>query len=382
MGPRTVAIVVDRPRGVLPPVTVGSPWWPEVEPVVAAVREQFGLEIVVLRLLSGDQVPGGAVTYLAEVVHGDPSAHLSPWPDPLPDDELRLPYARPGGPAADLAWASRHVTVTGAPVQVKTWNLSSIWRVPTAAGTVWLKHVPPFFAHEPLVLDALGPFAPVPKLLAGEPARMLLADVAGYDCYDATEPQLMAMTDALVDLQLEVGPTPLPLLELGLPDWRQPAFLRLAAGVIERDAPADVADRLHRLVDDLPARFAALAECGLPDVLVHGDFHPGNVRWSGAGPVLLDWGDCGIGHPLLDFPAFLHRAGSSFAVVRERWLMRWGAAWPGSDPERAAAVIEPLAALRQAIIYRGFLDGIEATEQVYHRDDVTTWLREAARLAG
>ena len=145
---------------------------------------------------------------------------------------------------------------------------------------------------------------------------------------------------------------------------------------------ADVADALHHLVDDLPARFAALAACGLPDVLVHGDFHPGNVRWSGAGPVLLDWGDCGIGHPLLDFPAFLHRAGSSVPVVRERWLRRWGAAWPGSDPERAAAVIEPLAALRQAIIYRGFLDGIEATEHVYHRDDVATWLREAARLAG
>jgi hypothetical protein len=366
---------------VLPPFTVASPWWPEVEPVVEAVRDRFALEVVVLRLLAGTEFPGGPVTYLAEVVDGDPSGFLSPWPDPLPDDDLRLPYARPGGPAADLAWAEQHVTVTGAAVQVKTWNLSSIWRLPAAEGTVWLKHVPPFFAHEPLVLDALGPQARVPRLVAGEPGRMLLADVPGYDCYDATEAQLAAMVDALVDLQLTLGPDPLTLLDLGAPDWRAPAFGRLAADVVERDAAPEDAEALRRLLDDLPARFALLSECGLPDVLVHGDFHPGNVRWSNGGPVLLDWGDCGLGHPLFDFPAFMARAGRSTEALRRRWLGRWAAARPGSDPERAAMVIAPLAALRQAIVYRRFLDGIEPSEHIYHRHDVGTWLREAARLS-
>ena len=69
--------MLDRPRGVLPPVTVASPWWPEVEPVVAAVRERFGLDVVVLRLLHG---AGVDVTYLAELAGGDPSPWLSPWP--------------------------------------------------------------------------------------------------------------------------------------------------------------------------------------------------------------------------------------------------------------------------------------------------------------
>jgi Phosphotransferase enzyme family len=380
MGPRTVSVVLHRPRGALPPFTVASPWWPEVEPVVEGVRERYGIDVVVLRLLAAREWPGGPVTYLAELRRGDPSAFLSPWPDPLAEDDLRLPYARPGGPGADLAWADQHVTLKGAPVQVKTWNLSSIWRLPTAAGPVWLKHVPPFFAHEPFVLDALGPDAPVPPVLAGEPGRMLLADVPGYDCYDATEPQLAAMVDALVDLQLAVGSRTAGFLEVGVADWRAPAFQRLAADVIDRDAPEDHADVLRRLLDDIPARFAALEECGLPDVLVHGDFHPGNVRWSGDGPVLLDWGDCGIGHPMFDFPAFLQRAGSAVEALRRRWLGRWAAAWPGSEPERAATVIEPLAALRLAIVYRGFLDGIEQSEQVYHRDDVATWLRQAALL--
>jgi hypothetical protein len=372
-----VSVVLDRPRGVLPPVDVATPWWPDVEPVVAEVRERFGLEVIVLRLLgAADQ----DVTYLAELASGDPAPWLSPWSEALPDDERRLPYARPGGPAADLVWAADHVTVTGAPVQVKTWNLSSIWRLPTAAGTVWLKHVPPFFGHEPLVLAAIAGVAPVPPLVAGEPGRMLLGDVPGYDCWQADRAQREAMVDALVDLQAWSAGRVAELFALGLPDWRAGALPALAADVVARDAPVGDADVLRRLVDDLPARFAGLVECGLPDVVVHGDYHPGNVRWSNGGPVILDWGDSGIGHPLLDLAAFTEEAGDATASLRERWCRRWAAAVPGSDPTRAAELIAPVAALRQAIIYRHFLDGIEASEHVYHRADVPMWLRRAAGL--
>jgi hypothetical protein len=201
---RTVSVVLDRPRGVLPPVDVTTPWWPDVEPVVLAMRERFGLDVIVLRLLGGAD---HEVTYLAELASGDPTPWLSPWSEALPDDERRLPYARPGGPAADLAWAAEHVTLTAAPMQVKTWNLSSIWRLPTAAGTVWLKHVPPFFGHEPLVLAAIAGVAPVPAVVAGEPRRMLLADVPGYDCWPADQTQREAMVDALVDLQVWSAPS-------------------------------------------------------------------------------------------------------------------------------------------------------------------------------
>lgn len=44
-------------------------------------------------------------------------------------------------------------------------------------------------------------------------------------------------------------------------------------------------------------------------------------------------------------------------------------------------LLEPVAALRQAVIYRGFLDGIEPSERVYHADDPPLWLRRAAELA-
>src|SRR4051794_428290 len=131
--------------GTLPVYEVPMPWWPEAEPVVTGAREHFGVDVTVLRLIAStpvERAAGGPVTYLAEVAER-PEVDLQPWPadapDPLPDEPLRLPYAMPGGPAHDLAWADERLTAAGQPrsgaaVQVKSWNLSSVWRLPTADG--------------------------------------------------------------------------------------------------------------------------------------------------------------------------------------------------------------------------------------------------------
>ncbi len=378
MGPRHVTVVLDDPRGRLPPFTVPTPWWHEVESVVAAVRIRFGLDIVVLRILAGERPFETPVTYLAELVSGHPTS-LSPWPHPLTDDPLRLPYARPGGPGADLAWAATFVDLVAPAVQVRTWNLSSIWRLPTADGTVWLKHVPPFFSHEPAMLAALAGWAPVPRLIVGEPGRMLMADVPGHDGYDETGPALEAMIDTLVELQAAGRPTVDELLSLGVPDWRSEPFVRAATDVVERHV-GDVDARA--VLDELPVRFAALEECGLDDGLVHGDFHSGNVRWTGDGPVLLDWGDCGVGHPLLDMTSFVDRAAGDRNRLAEHWIQRWTERVPGSDPRRAAELIAPIGSLRQAMIFQNFLDGIEESERVYHRDDVPIALAQAMERRG
>ncbi len=341
--PRVVTVVLDEPRGALPTFTIESPWWQEAEPVVTAVREQFGLEVTILRLLEGERPFESPPTYLAELVRGDPSAVLSQWTGQLHDDPLRAPYARPGGPAADLEWAARHVRITGEPVQIRTWNLSSIWKIPTDQGFVWLKHVPPFFAHEAAMLRALDEDAPVPRLIAGEPGRMLLADIPGYDCYDADLPQLEAMVDTLVPLQAAWIDRVDEAIALGAPDWRPDCFVDLAVDVVERGAPSALRAQLTRFVGDLPDRFAELGTCGLPDTFVHGDFHPGNARWSRDAPVILDWGDVGVGHPLFDLPAFIERVGDHAPALRARWMRRWRDAVPDSDPERAADLIAPVA---------------------------------------
>jgi aminoglycoside phosphotransferase (APT) family kinase protein len=272
------------------------------------------------------------------------------------------------------------VTITAPPVQIRTWNLSSIWKIPTDQGLVWLKHVPPFFAHESSMLRALGDDARVPRLIAGEPGRMLLADVPGDDCYEADGEQLEAMLDTLISLQVEWIGREDELLALGAPDWRRASYVELAADVVARGAPSDDRSVLDAFVARLPSIFDHLDACGVPDTFVHGDFHPGNVRWSQGCPVILDWGDVGVGHPLLDLPAFIERVGDRAETLHARWMRRWAAAVPGSEPARAAELIAPVALMRQAIIYQRFLDGIEESERVYHRADVPERLASVAAM--
>ena len=395
---RVVKLVLVRSDGaalgVLPSFTVSTPWWPEVAELVTACGARHGIDVTVLRLLDVENYDprggmGGTVTYAAETAGAVPTSTM-PWTGVLRDDPLRARWARPGGPARDLAWADAKLIAAGRPrtghaVQQKTWNLSSIWRLPTAGGDVWLKAVPPFFAHEGGVMHALASPA-LPRLIAYDDlGRTLLEHVRGDDQYEAPTERLAAMIDTLVALQVRAASGIDELIALGAPDWRAAPFAAAAADVVARGSVGlETEERraLDELVAGLDDRFRALAECGVPDTFVHGDFHTGNVRWTDAGPVIFDWGDCGVGNPLLDLPPFdRNLALEDRPAVRSRWIEQWIAAAPGSDPARATMLIEPLGALRLAMIYQRFLDGIEETERVYHRSDVPTQLRDAARLA-
>src|ERR1700682_5134426 len=211
--PRTAGLVLVTPKGDalgrLPAPPAATPWWPEIEPGVQAVRDQHGVDVIVLRLLDAEleQPHGGRVTYLAEVAV--PVRAARRWTGVLDDHPRRHAFARPSGPAADLAWASarlaeRGLRPTTPPTQVRTWNLSSLWRMPVEGQTVWLKVVPHFFAHEGDLLALLAG-ACVPTLLGHEGGRMLLAEIAGEDLYGAELPLLREMVNLLVGLQWQWG---------------------------------------------------------------------------------------------------------------------------------------------------------------------------------
>lgn len=377
--------------GSLPPFPVDTPWWPDADAVVRGAREHHGADVVVLRLLAVEPAvgPGGEVTYLVEHGPSGPPKALEPWAGQLDEHPLRAPYARPGGPAADLAWADDRLAEaglrrTGPASQARTWNLSSLWRLPVGDETVWLKHVPPFFAHEGAILARLAG-GPVPSLVAAEGGRILMREIAGQDLYAADQPVLERLVDVLVGLQRDWIGRVDELLALGLPDWRGPALGTKIAYAIDRTSPVlALEDRqvLAAFVDELPGRFKRIADAGIPDTLVHGDFHPGNARGHGTSIVLLDWGDSGVGHPLLDQAAFLDRVSDdALPAIRDRWHAAWRRVLPGSDPEHASTLLAPVAAARQAVIYCVFLDGIEPSEHPYHAPDPADWLTRTARLA-
>ncbi len=371
---RTVTLVLVDARGTalgaLPPYPVAVPYRQEAACVVDGARARYGVDVVVLRLLGGEPP---AAAYLAQLTGGTVRVPLDSATVDSGAHPLRAPYARPGGPAASLAWAETVLGPLASATQLRTWNLSSIWRLRHASGVAWLKEVPAFFGHEGAVLGWLARhfpgLAPTPIAVCG--TRMLLADVPGEDRYGAPAADRLPMLAALHRVQVVALAHRPALLALGVPDRRYPVLDAKVREVAHRYGRPEV-------LDGLAERLADLAACGLPDTLVHADFHPGNVRGR---DTVLDWGDCVLGHPGYDI---LRMVGDlpepERAPLVAWWCDRWREAAPGSRPEAALALLGPVAALRNATVYADFLDQIEPSEHSYHRDDVPYWLSQAARL--
>ncbi len=392
-GGRSVTIVVCDDSGSLlgslGPFDVATPWWQDLEPI----RCRFPM-LTVLRLLHGTPgvagAFGGQVTYLAESGRGPTclSARLPVDPAALADHPLRMPWARPGGPAADLDWAVHAASAAGLeaaepPLQHRTWNLSCIWSIPVREspgnrGRLWLKCVPGFFAHEGGVLRWLSAEA-VPRLVAAQDHRLLLGDLPGRDGFDATLDEAKQVIECLVGLQIRTVPLVPSLLADGVPEARSEALTQQVQAVVARRAPDNPI--LRQFADSAGKRLAQAQSCGLPDVLVHGDAHPGNARIGLGTPILFDWGDSRIGNPVLDLAVLNRLHGPARDALADYWLRTWKQALPGSDPEQAWHLLRPLAALRTAAVYQHFLDNIEPSEWIYHEEDVRPALEIAARLA-
>ena len=390
---RLVKLVLVTPDGKLlgslAPFSVSSPWWQEVGAVVRGALENYGLQVIVLRLLEADRPRphGGSVTYLAEVETRVPTRQ---WDGQLGEHPLRRSWARPGGPTSDLRWASavlaeRGISRVGPAEQVRSWNLSSIWRIPVEGQTVWLKVVPPMFAHEGALLERLHG-SMVPKLLAHQKGRLLLAEITGEDLYDARLETLLRMVTQLVAIQKDwIGRTD-ELLALGLPDWPLRSFPEALEHTIEANtARLSVTDRatLASFLEAFDDRAEAVQRCRIPDTLMHGDFHPGNCRGDAKSLVIMDWGDSCVGHPLLDQPSFLDRVPEKDKrAVQDHWHREWSKALPHSEPNSASKLLAPIAAARLAVVYQRFLEDIEPSERPYHQADPAEWLQRTAGRVG
>ena len=339
---RALVTVGGRYAGEAEPFTVDSPWWNDVEPVTAHLDRVLGVTTSVLRLVATTTpaMRDGVVTYQVEADRAPDRGLSTGARHSFPDHPLRSPWARPGGPAELVAWARRHVDVTGPPVQVKTWNLSCLYRLPTPAGNVWAKATPPFMADEGEVIRLVASVDPslAPGLIASEPGRVLLTEASGVDCW-------------------------------------QPG-----ADVVERIVPRWVAVQAALAGEPrLRVRGVRVPDFGLPETVLHGDFHPGNWR---SGGVVLDWGDAHWGHPALDAARLIGFVAPEFRPSIERaWVDAWLRHRPSSDPAAALRHARPASHLVGALVYQEFLDNIEPSERVYHLGDPEAELERAQSSA-
>ncbi|MGE7435448.1 phosphotransferase family protein [Kitasatospora sp. NPDC001175] len=390
---RTVRVLVTwrgERIGVLGPFPVESGWWHDVAPVAAGAEAVLGVPVLVLRLVSvagGEGGRGGLATYHAEAT-ARPLGELAAFGDELGKDPLRSDWATAEGLRAALDWADDALRASGRPAtgpveQVKSWNLSGLYRIPTAKGPAWLKTTPSFGAAEARVIDLFGSMDPqlVPVVLAadGVGRRLLLDHVPGEDCWGLPDDSMLSAIERLVAAQAALAGR---AAASGLDDRTPGRLVSMYRELLLRTdelglTSAELAQAEH-LSNELPYLAIELAACGLPETVLHGDFHPGNWRFDGWCSVLVDFSDACLGNPAFDGlrpRAFLSE--ERWAQVRERWIAAWSAHVPGSDPARALEVAGPLMHLAYAVRYQTFLDNIEAGERIYHEGDPAAELRRA-----
>ena len=256
---------------------------------------------------------------------------------------------------------------TGDFEQVRTWERSALLRVATGEGTVWVKAVPPMFAHEAALAGAFAARFPwhAPDVLAVDPGRKwIVMREFGRTLDQVPDPAVwVAALGAFGRFQVNLADQVPALRAAGVPDRPIAGLADDLASLLEeltrcpgRMLPAEVA----RLVDGLPAVRAAagvVADLGLPDSLEHGDFWPGQVvvegdlrtdldadddgadegrgaardRAEAARFRFIDWSDAAVTCPLLSVLFFADPA-------------EVGACFPSMSPGDAAELSEQLAA--------------------------------------
>ncbi|MFF4211402.1 aminoglycoside phosphotransferase family protein [Streptomyces sp. NPDC001796] len=376
--------------GVTGPFPVDVPWWSEVEQVVGRLEELLRVPVMVLRLLTVDGGEGGRdghATYHVEAWERPAAGLLAQRAAPkgllVADAALRMPWARVDGLRELLDWGLGTLRAAGRPVtgrveQRRTWNLAGLFRLPTASGPVWLKATPRFAADEAAVADA---FARVdaglaPTVVGRGERRILMEHVPGKDCWGASADTATAAMQRFVAAQAALARSRPVVLR----DWRTPVLAARGQALLDGPAGAELDGGERQAVRDLADRWRQLEDCGLPDTVVHGDFHPGNWRSDGGRPVVLDFADAYWGNPVVDgLRAIDHLPEAARPAAARAWTAAWAAHAPGSAPSRALRLAEPLAHLMYAIRYQEFLDGIESSERPYHEGDPVTVLRRAVR---
>ena len=266
-------------------------------------------------------------------------------------------------------------------MQYRTWNLAALFRLPTPEGPAWLKITPRFATDEARVIAAFARVDPslVPPVIGASPRRVLLDHLPGEDCWDAPTEIITSAVQRMVAAQAALAGDPAGY-PIGLPDRRAPVLAGQIRALLDGPVSAELSSGEITAAQGLLSRFQLLDECGLPDTIVHGDFHPGNWRSDGGPPAVMDWADAHIGNPVRDgIRARDFLPESKRPIASRAWIQAWTSHRPGCDPARALAVAEPLVHLAYAVRYQEFLDGIEPSERIYHLGDPAASIRAALK---
>lgn len=379
----------------------------DVGPIRRAVREQMGLNTIVLgcrrvdvgdgfvrRLLELEWLGGVSDESTLRWVDAADLTHLR-FADPshasILDDWFRQTATPPtaqdgrdwtasGWWAFATSWISQQLSAGGfGPArtieQVRAWEFSCVLRVETDHGDLYFKALPRSYASEPLLVHHLAEWDPafVPEVLAtNSRERWLLMHACRGRVLEAGAPLAAWERAASAYAELQIASTA-HLATLRLLGCRERGTLELRTLVgplvddehallqgTEHGLTAEETSRLRQLRPSLAAACDELAQSGLPCAVEHGDLWSSNVYVADDRVAFIDWTDASLSHPFFSLTPLLLSATwdphlSTVPDARQRiadsYLEHWTAHAPPDRLRRALALARPLGAMRIAATY-------------------------------
>ncbi len=394
-GPSDGTILLDAHGGLPTAQVEGSETEAAVIAVAAFLREAWDLGAPVLEthpkwknVGEGEPIPTLVLTepalagwmppagLLFAPVPGTPGA----LPDPIrpradellaelrentPPPELRPRWMRRGWFDRASTWMRAATTdagrpLTGDPRPFFLRGISALLRAPTDGPDVFLKAVFPPFHAEPVLTRLLADRFPeaVPRVVAVEPDEgwLIVDDIGSAWVGDVTEADRPTALDrgarALVAIQRAMALDDAALrtlLEAGAPHRPLRDLVESVTAAIGPDAAVAVA-------------VARVEAVGLPESVVHGDFHSGNAALVGERIVIIDWSDAAISNPAIDLVTWIAWSGDRQAEV-DAATGAWIDAWSDTvDGDALRAVIDDVlivGAAYQIVSYDGIRRNLE-----------------------
>lgn len=279
------------------------------------------------------------------------------WTDTLPGDSdisAALLLARNGNQSKTAPWMAKHgmaqyldwaeaaligmgYTLRETIQQIKNAYVSTIFRIPTDAGAMYLKIASSVYvntaAKEKLLTDSMGG-TPVFVTVSPDGYAAITKEMPGCDCQLGDAAQYKSWLDSWGEKQIQtackntyglIDCSPQRLLA-GISD-----FERQVNHIFEAtNRPLSEADRslLSAKLANVKASLEQLCQYPIPNALCHADIRPGNVRIMEDAEVLYDWGMAFYGHPFYDALHFLHVVRRQLseeqkAEIIDTYLSKW-----------------------------------------------------------
>ena len=304
---------------------------------------------------------------------------------------LEPPWARAGWFARTSAWMVERMADAGfapteAPRLVYQGPLAAVLRARSDRQAMFLKCAAPVFGHEASITHALARRTPelVPAVVASEPDEnwLLMRDHGGRLLDEGPEAAWIDAVPRLVELQRSwIGATD----DIAAAGGQTRPIADLAAAVpamLDRDGLGGRLDPAVReawiaAVPRLVDACAALIALDVPDTLVHGDLHPGNIVVSPTGPIVVDWSDAAVGNPFIDLATFLVRTKDRDLRRRlvDAYVDGWDGVLPRSRLEAAGELAMTVGSLYQVATYQALLPALDEPDRAMFTGGDTGWLK-------